>query len=49
MWKRIKKGGGGLGNYDRFGHIRATIYADVENDIGGGGGGGGGIMINLAT
>ena len=41
MWKRTKGGGGGgLGNYDIFDHISATIYADVENDKGGGGGGG---------
>ena len=38
MWKRTRGGGGGggaLGNYDRFGHINATIYADVEKHWGG--------------
>ena len=37
-------GGGALQDYDRFGYISATIYADVEKDKGreGEGGGGGG-------
>ena len=26
--EKDKGGGGGLDNYDRFGHISATIYAD---------------------
>ena len=45
--KGVWGGGSGLGNYDRFGHISATIYEDVEKGKGGGGGGGGGGLREL--